>query len=276
MSVPGTVVGLLSVFVIDRSATAVTVSVSEPVLFELSGSVTSAGGTTLAEFVSDPTAAGSIVAVSVNVTEPAGATVTVVLISPVPLAEPQTFGAVAAQLHVGSISVAGTRSVTVAPTAADTPELLTTIVYVTAVPGCADATPSVLVTERSAVAVTSVVSVAELFVDAGSVTVAGTVTVAVLLNVPRKNGSIVPVTAIVTEPPAPTSTVVFGLAAPGRRRAVRRGICDTRPRRVGEPRRQRIGHGRAGDGRRPGVRHDDRVGGGVAGDRIRESVGLGD
>ena len=71
-----------------------------------------------------------------------------------------------------------------------------------------------MVTERSAVAVTAVVSVAVLSVGSGSVADPGTVTLAVLLSVPRKNGSIVPVTAIVTEPPAATSTVVFGLPLP--------------------------------------------------------------
>ena len=97
-------------------------------MFVVSGSVTSAGATTLAVLVSVPVAAGSIVAVSVKVTEPAGATVTVVVIGPVPFAAPHVLGAVAAQLQVASINVAGTRSVRVAATAADGPALLTTIV----------------------------------------------------------------------------------------------------------------------------------------------------
>jgi hypothetical protein len=87
------------------------------------------------------------------------------------------------QVHV-QVSLAGKVSATVAPVTLLGPALLAVIVYVTLPPAVALVTPSVLVIERSALAVTVSVSVAELLPGVGSVVPPGATTVAVLLNVP--------------------------------------------------------------------------------------------
>ena len=68
-------------------------------------------------------------------------------------------------------------------------------------PGTAEATPSVLVTDRSALGVSVSVSVAVLSAGSGSVTPAGGVTVAVLVRLPVAAGSMVPVRVMVTDWP---------------------------------------------------------------------------
>src|SRR4051794_11076267 len=88
-----------------------------------------------------------------------------------------------AQVHV-AVSEAGKVSATVAPVALLGPALLAVIVYVTEPPAVAVVTPSVFVMPRSALAAMVSLSVAELLPGVGSVTPAGTETVAVLLSVP--------------------------------------------------------------------------------------------
>ena len=93
------------------------------------------------------------------------------------------------QVHV-HVSDAGKVSATVAPVALLGPALLAVIVYVTEPPGVAVVTPSVLVIDRSAVALSVSLSVAELLPGFGSVTPPGAVTVAVLLSVPVADAEI--------------------------------------------------------------------------------------
>ena len=80
--------------------------------------------------------------------------------------------------------LAGKLSLTVAPTASDGPPLLTTIVYVSDVPGTCVVFPSVFVTARSACGVKVSVSVALLFADTGSVVPEATLAEAVFESVP--------------------------------------------------------------------------------------------
>src|SRR6185312_2453638 len=93
-------------------------------------------------------------------------------------------------VHV-AVSEAGKVSATVEAVAFEGPALLAVIVYVTEPPGLAWVTPSVRVTERSAVAASVSVSVAELLPGVGSVTPAGAVTVAVLEREPLADALIV-------------------------------------------------------------------------------------
>ena len=76
----------------------------------------------------------------------------------------------------------------------------------TEVPGISEAEPSVLVIERSACGVRVSVSVAELLAATGSVTPAGTVTVAVLTREPVAEAAMVPVTVKVAVPEGARST----------------------------------------------------------------------
>src|SRR5579862_2778950 len=73
------------------------------------------------------------------------------------------------------------------------------------------ALPSVLVIARSAVGLGVSVSVAELLAGFGSVTPAGTATVAVLTRLPVAVEGAVPITVKITELPAPAAT--FRVAA---------------------------------------------------------------
>ena len=137
--VPGTSAACPSVFVIDRSAVGVNVSVSDAELFAALTSVTPAGTDTVTEFTNEPVAVADSVPVSVNVAvAPTGRLTAEVEMLPAPDAghEPPP-----APTHVHDTleSVPGTTSDTVAPTTADGPALEATIVYVTAEPGTADA-----------------------------------------------------------------------------------------------------------------------------------------
>ena len=104
------------------------------------------------------------------------------LIEPEPL-RAQVAPAEATQVQVAAVKAAGNVSVISAPTTADGPLLVATMVYTMPVPGTSASTPSVLVMARSAVGTRVSVSVAASL-PAGSVTVAGAVTVAVLVRVP--------------------------------------------------------------------------------------------
>jgi hypothetical protein len=79
----------------------------------------------------------------------------------------------ATHVHVAPLSAEGSVSVTVAPTTADGPLFVVTIVYVTLVPGTSVVEPSVFVIRRSVDGDNESVSVAELLVLVGSVTPVG-------------------------------------------------------------------------------------------------------
>lgn len=159
-------------------------SVSVAALFAPFGSVVPAGGVMLAELDTLPVAFAATVAVRVNVAVPPTARSTVVLILPVPLAEPQAEPAEAVQVQVALVSVIGRLSVTAAPATALEPALLATIVYVVCVPATSVVTLFVLVNAKSAENVTVSVSVSLLLFGTGSGTEAGDVTVAVLTSDP--------------------------------------------------------------------------------------------
>src|SRR5579859_2583160 len=89
------------------------------------------------------------------------------------------------------VSEAGNVSATVAPVALLGPALDAVIVYVVVPPAVTEVTPSVFVIDRSALAPSVSESVAELLPGFGSVTLAGAVTVAVLLSVPVAAAEIV-------------------------------------------------------------------------------------
>src|SRR5439155_1312528 len=81
-------------------------------------------------------------------------------------------------------------------------------------PGVAVVTPSVLVIERSALAPSASLSVAELLPGVGSVTPAGAATVAVLLSVPVADAEIVQLDVYVVLPPLGKFTVSLMLPEP--------------------------------------------------------------
>src|SRR3954469_12829168 len=132
-------------------------------------------------------------------TEPPTGRFTVSLMLPLPLAV-QVPPLAPRQVQV-AVSEAGNVSATVAPVTALGPALLAVIVYVVVPPAVTVVTPSVFVIDRSAVGLSVSVSVAELFALFGSVTPAGGVTVAVLLNVPVALALMLALTMNVTLPP---------------------------------------------------------------------------
>lgn len=91
------------------------------------GSVIPAATATVALLASDPVAVDRIVAVRVNVAVPLGSRSTVVLMLPLPDAG-HVDPAVAVQVHVAPVRLAGKVSVTVVPIAADGPAFDATIV----------------------------------------------------------------------------------------------------------------------------------------------------
>jgi hypothetical protein len=106
----------------------------------------------------------------------------------------------AEHVHVTPVNDAGIVSATVAAVTAEGPALPATIVYDTVVPGSFEATPSVLVIDRSAVGFKVSVSVAELFPGVGSVLPPGIAIDAVLASEPVALGAMVPVTVKVAVP----------------------------------------------------------------------------
>src|SRR6266436_6355990 len=151
MGEPGTTVAWPSVFVIERSAWGVRMSVSVAELLAGLGSATLAGAVTVAVFDSVPVAAGSMVAVAVKVTVPPGSTATGRLMRVLsPTMEQQVEPGEAEQVQLTFGSAAGNVSATAAPFAVKGPALPTVIVYVTGWPGTAVLCPSVFVTERLA------------------------------------------------------------------------------------------------------------------------------
>jgi hypothetical protein len=147
------------------------------------GSETVPGNVMLAVLLIVPVAEAMTVAEIVNVAEPPGARLTEADTLPLPDAGHDD-PALAEQVHVAPLSVAGSVSLTVAPVTVDGPGLDATTVYVTSVPGTTVLRPSVLVIETSAVGVSVSMSVAELLAELGSVPPAGADTLAVLVSDP--------------------------------------------------------------------------------------------
>ena len=124
---PGTSVAELSVLVIDKSAVGVNESVSVAVLFAGVGSVTPAGGATVAVLARLPVAAAAIRPVTVNVTVAPTGRLTVVLMLPLPLAV-HVPPPVPVHVQVTPLSDAGMVSATVAAVTAEGPALVAAIV----------------------------------------------------------------------------------------------------------------------------------------------------
>jgi hypothetical protein len=180
---PGVAVADESVFVIDKSAFGLSVSVSVAELLPGVGSVVPLGTVIVAVFANEPVDAAETAAVSVYVTVAPTAKFTVSEMLPVPLAV-QLAPELATHVHVAPLNEAGSESATIAPTTFEGPAFVATIVYVTVWPGVAEADESVLVIWRSAFGESVSVSVAELLPGVGSVVPLGTVTVAVFANEP--------------------------------------------------------------------------------------------
>lgn len=127
MLCPGTTEATPSVFVIDRSAVGVKVSVSVAELLAGVGSVTPEGGATVAVLTSVPVADGEIDPVTTNVTDAPDGRLTLELMLPLPPAghvPPLT----PEHVHVTPPRAAGIESATVAADTADGPALEATIV----------------------------------------------------------------------------------------------------------------------------------------------------
>ena len=125
--VPGVAVGEPSVLVIVRSATPTIASTSEAELSAGFGSVTPAGGTTVAVLVSTPVAAGSRPTTTVNVIDEPAARLTTVAIAPEPDGAHDA-PAVAAHVQLIVVAPVGIASATDAPKTLDGPLLATTTV----------------------------------------------------------------------------------------------------------------------------------------------------
>ena len=102
----------------------------------------------------------------------------------VPLAAPQVPPLPATHVQVPEVAPLGKASVIGADVAVDGPAFEATIVYVTLVPGTADAAPSVLVTARSTRGSAGAADVAELFAAVSSGMAPGPATVALFVSVP--------------------------------------------------------------------------------------------
>jgi hypothetical protein len=124
---PGTAVATPSVFVIARSAWAASVSVSVAELFPANGSVTPAGGATVAVFTTVPVAAVLMVADTVYVTLPPTGRLTRLLMLPDPDGAGHVPPPAPTHVHV-AVNGAGNASATVAPVTLLGPALLATIV----------------------------------------------------------------------------------------------------------------------------------------------------
>ena len=202
-----------SVFVMPRFASAPNASTSVAVLFAEIGSVVPDGTATVAVLVSEPVALGEIFAVNVYVTVPPTGNDTVSLILPVPLAA-QPAPLDATHDHVAPLSALGNASETVTPDTSDGPLFDATIVYVVMPPGTAAVRPSLFVTAISPLRARVSVSVAESFVDTGSVVPLGTDTVAVFTSDPVAAALTVAVSVYVAVPPTGNDTVSLILPVP--------------------------------------------------------------
>src|SRR5262245_54290426 len=140
----------MSVMVTDRSACGVSVSVSVAAIGE------PPGGVAVTVLVSEPVALGLIVAVKLKVTLALTGRFTVVAKAPLPLAGPETLPppVLPVAVQVPAVTPAGSGSETAAPVTAFGPVLLTTIVYVSLLPGTTLVLPSSIATTRGGGAVT--------------------------------------------------------------------------------------------------------------------------
>ena len=141
-------------------------------LFDEFGSAIPLGVATVAVLVSVPVAVLDVCAVRLNVAVPFTARLTVALMLPAPLGEPQLEPAEAVQVHVALLKLAGSTSVTVAPVTAIGPLLVTTILNVVGWPGVTFVALLVLVMTRS-VDCSASVSVAALLAPLVSTTPEG-------------------------------------------------------------------------------------------------------
>lgn len=178
------------------------------------GSVTPAGACTVAVLVNEPVAVDETATTTLYVAVAPAAMVTVVAIGIDPDAAPQLAPTDAAHVHEPEVAPAGSASATGAFTAVDGPALPTTTVYVVLWPGMTEATPSVLLIERSAVGFKVSVSVAELLAGVGSVTPPGAVIDAVLTRLPVVVATTVAEIVNVAVAPTGRSTVVLMLPLP--------------------------------------------------------------
>ena len=202
---------LESLFVIARSVDGARETVSVAELLAGVVSVKPVGALTLAVLTRVPVATALIVPVTVYVSIAPAGTFAVSLILPVPLAEHEA-PPVVAHVHVTELSEAGMVSAMVAPTAFEGPLLAAVTVYVTTVPGTADAAPSVFVIVRSPVGFSVSLSEAELFVAVGSTRPDGGAIDAVLATLPVALGSTVAVSVYVAV--APEGRVTVSLIEP--------------------------------------------------------------
>ena len=124
---PGVPVGDESLFVIERSADGLRVSVSVAVLLPGVGSVVPVGAAMVAVFAKVPVAEALTVAVSVYVAVAPSGRLMVSVMLPVPDAA-QVAPGDGTQVQVAPVSVAGRVSVMVAPAAFDGPALVAMIV----------------------------------------------------------------------------------------------------------------------------------------------------
>ena len=193
----------------DRSAVGTKVSMSVAELFDADGSTMPAAGAEVAVLLTVPVALGLIAVVIANVAVVPAGRLTVVLIEPLPEADVQPAPALGVHVHEVKAAPAGWVSVNVVAGALDGPPLLTVTVYVVDCPGITEATPSVLVTARSARGVSVSTSVAELFAAFVSVTPSGAETAAVLLSVPVAPAAMAVVTVKVAEAPTGRSTLLL-------------------------------------------------------------------
>jgi hypothetical protein len=131
---------------------------------------------------------------------------------------PDTAGQVAppavVHVHAAPVREAGKVSVIVEPGAADGPAFEATTVYVTVLPGTAEAIPSVLVIDRFAVGVSVSVSVAELLAPFESLLPTGAVIVAVLTSEVVAADAIVAVSVNVAVPETASVTAPLMLPVP--------------------------------------------------------------
>ena len=144
MPLPGTASVAPSLFVIDRSALGVRVSVSVALLLPGVGSVVPDGTATVAVLLSEPVADALTVALTVYVAVPLANRFTVSLMLPLPDAlqlEPED----AVHVQVTLVRLAGIVSLTVAPVTSLGPLFVATIVSVMPLPGTASVAPSLFV-----------------------------------------------------------------------------------------------------------------------------------
>lgn len=156
--------------------------------------------------VSEPEAPAATVAVSAYVAVPPTSNEIESLMLPEPLGahdDPDE----AMQVHVALVSALGSESPTVAPVTLDGPLFVTSIVYVSGVPGTAATWPSVLVTARSTEGESGSVSVEELLAALGSETPEGVEIEAVFASEPVSVAAMVPLTMNVTDDPTPRFTI---------------------------------------------------------------------